>query len=370
MTFFYNDEWDDRMKPLNLDSLLETVVRKKASDLHLTVGLPPMVRLHGRLLSLDGRTVTSVDTEEAVKALAPEKNFRELEETGSSDFGYSFGTQARFRISVYRQKGEHAVALRLIPFQLIPFEQLGLPDSIRRVLHKKRGLVIVTGPTGSGKTTTQASMIDYVNTNMDRHIITIEDPIEYFHDHKKSILTQREIGYDVNTFPEALRRALRQDPDVILVGEMRDNETVATAIRAAETGHLVMGTLHTTGAARTVDRVIDSLPPEFQDLIRSQLAFSLEAVISQALIPRKDTPGVVAAFEVLTRNSAVENHIRKMETFKIASVIQTSRKQGMVLMDDFIAKLWRSGVVSGRDALSFAQNPESLRAVIGDVEED
>jgi len=358
------------MKPLNLDPLLETVVRERASDLHLTVGLPPVMRLHGRLTPLEGRTLTEADTEGAVRSLAPEKNLCECEETGSSDFGFSFGGLARFRVSIYRQKGVLAVALRLIPFQLIPFEELGLPESIRRILHKKRGLVIVTGPTGSGKTTTQASMIDYINANMDRHIITIEDPIEYFHDHRKSIVTQREIGRDVPSFPEALRRALRQDPDVILVGEMRDNETVATAMRAAETGHLVLGTMHTTGSARTVDRIIDSFPPDFKEHIRSQLAFSVEAVISQVLIPRVDRKGVVAAFEVMTKSSAIENHIRKSETFKITSVIQTSRKQGMVLLDDFIAGLWRNGAVCARDALPFAQNPEELATVIGSGEDE
>jgi len=350
---------------LNLDPLLETVVRERASDLHLTVGLPPMMRLHGRLQPLEGRTLTAADTEAAVKRLAPEKNRKELEETGSSDFGISFDSRARFRVSVYRQKADLAVALRLIPSHLIPFDEIGLPESVKQILHKKRGLILVTGPTGSGKTTTQATMIDYINSEMDRHIITIEDPIEYFHEHKKSIVTQREIGRDVMTFPEALRRALRQDPDVILVGEMRDNETVATAIRAAETGHLVMGTLHTTGAARTVDRIIDSFAPDFQEHIRSQLAFSVEAVISQVLIPRKDGTGVIAAFEVMTKNAAIENHIRKSETFKITSVIQTSRRFGMVLLDDFIVQLVKSGRVAIEDGVAYAQNPADVRSAVG-----
>jgi twitching motility protein PilT len=225
--------------------------------------------------------------------------------------------------------------------------------------------VLVTGPTGCGKTTTLATMINYINENMDRHILTIEDPIEYYHTHKKSIITQREIGIDVPSFPEALRRGLRQDPDVILVGEMRDNETIATAITAAETGHLVLGTLHTTGSARTVDRIIDSFAPDYQEHIRSQLAFSIEAVISQLLLPNADGTGVIAAFEIMTKTPAIENHIRKSETFKITSVIQTSRKHGMTLLDDFIAGLVRDNKVTLEDAAATVQSPESLYAKFG-----
>jgi len=357
----------ERMSLLNLQSLLHTVVDETASDLHLTLGLPPVMRHHGRLKPLPGRTLTEEDLEKAVKELTPEEHLRELEETGSTDFGISFNDRARFRASVYRQKGSLAVALRVIPSELLSFEQIGLPESIKKILYQKRGLILVTGPTGSGKTTTQATMIDFINTNMDRHIITIEDPIEYFHEHKQSIVTQREIGRDVPAFPEALRRALRQDPDVILVGEMRDNETMATAIRAAETGHLVMGTMHTTGSARTVDRVIDAFAPEYQEHIRAQLSFSIEAVISQVLVPRKDGTGVVAAFEIMTKNAAIENHIRKSETFKITSVIQTSRRQGMILLDDFIVGLVRSGQIALQDALPFAQNPGDLQANSGGV---
>ena len=344
--------------------MLEKVVNLRASDLHLTVGLPPMMRLNGRLKPIEGLTLKPSDTEAAVKELASDKSLKELDEKGSSDFGFTFGNQARFRVSVYRQKGEMAVALRMIPSRLMTIEEIGLPDSIKEVLYKKRGLVLVTGPTGSGKTTTLASMIDFINTNLARHIITIEDPIEYFHDHKKSIITQREIGRDVTTFPEALRRALRQDPDVILVGEMRDNETIATAVRAAETGHLVLGTLHTTGSARTVDRMIDSFTPDFQDHIRSQLAFSIETVISQVLIPTADGSGVVAAFEIMLKNNAIENHIRKSETFKITSVIQTSRKKGMIVLDDFVTGLVRSGRITVEDGMAFAQNPDELSTIV------
>lgn len=350
---------------LDCDSLLETVVAQSASDLHLTVGLPPMLRLHGRLIPVEGEILQPEDVKEAVRHVASEKHLKELEESGSSDFGYSYGDRARFRISIYRQKRLEAVALRLIPSRIMSVEEIGLPGSIRSILAKKRGLILVTGPTGSGKTTTLAAMIDVINSEMDRHIITIEDPIEYYHSHKASVVTQREIGDDAVSFPQALRAALRQDPDVILVGEMRDNETISTALRAAETGHLVLGTLHTTGSSRTVDRIIDSFAPDFQEHIRSQLSYSVEAVISQVLMPRKDGGGVIAAFEVMTKTSAIGNHIRKCETFKIASAIQTSRKHGMILLDDFIASLVKEGKVAVSEALAFAQNPAELESKIG-----
>ncbi|MFH1998233.1 MAG: PilT/PilU family type 4a pilus ATPase [Planctomycetota bacterium] len=346
--------------------LLEKVVTRSASDLHLTEGLPPMMRLNKRLVPLGNEVLIPRDIEAAVNQLVPEKNAKELSETGSSDFGYSFSPKARFRVSVYRQKGGLSMAMRLIPSRLLTMEEIGLPSMIKPVLRKNQGLVIVTGPTGSGKTTTLASMIDFINTDLDRHILTIEDPIEYYHDHKRSIITQREIGTDVPSFPEALRRGLRQDPDVILVGEMRDNDTIATAITAAETGHLVLGTLHTTGSTRTMDRIIDTFSPDYQEHIRSQLASSIEAVISQILLPRADGNGLVAAFEVMTRTPAVENHIRKSETFKITTVIQTSRKHGMTLLDDSICKLVQSGQVTLEAALAAAQNPADLYTKFGD----
>jgi twitching motility protein PilT len=346
---------------------MKKVIHERASDLHLTVGLPPTMRLHGRLIELADAPLTPKDTEEAVASLTPEKNLEELKATGTSDFGYTFGDDARFRVSVYQQKGCFGTAMRLIPSTLLSFEEIGLPDRIQQVLRKKRGLVLVTGPTGCGKTTTLATMINYINDNMDRHILTIEDPIEFYHQHKKSIITQREIGIDVPSFPEALRRGLRQDPDVILVGEMRDNETIATAITAAETGHLVMGTLHTTGAARTVDRIIDSFPPDYQEHIRAQLAHSIEAVISQILLPRADGSGLVAAFEIMMQTQAVENHIRKCETFKITSVIQTNRKNGMMLLDDSISALVQEGKVTLDAALAAAQSPKDLYTKFGDA---
>jgi len=350
---------------VKLESLLKKVVQEEASDLHLTVGLPPIMRLNNHLVHLSKEVLTPEDTENAMVELAFEKNKTEVEETGTSDFAYDLNGGSRFRVSIYKQKGVYGVALRLIPSRIMSFEEIGLPESLKSILNQRRGLFLVTGPTGCGKTTTLATMINYINTEMDRHILTIEDPIEYYHSHNKSIITQREIGIDVTSFPEALRRGLRQDPDVILVGEMRDNETIATAITAAETGHLVLGTLHTTGTARTVDRIIDSFPPDYQEHIRYQLAFSLEAVMSQILLPKSDGSGLMAAFEIMIMNPAIENHIRKSETFKITSVIQTSKKQGMILLDDFICKLVQDGAVTLEEALAAAQNPSDLYEKFG-----
>ena len=281
-----------------------------------------------------------------VQQITPERNLRELEEVGSTDYGHAHGDKCRFRVSVLTQKGHLGVVMRLIPHKLLSFSQIGLPDSVQRLLDMHRGLILVTGPTGSGKTTTLSTMVDWINRNRDVHIITIEDPIEYYHDHQKSQVTQREVGTDTPTFAEAMRRALRQDPDVILLGEMRDLETTSAAISAAETGHLVFGTLHTTGAGRTVDRIIDQYPTEQQEQVRSQLAVALVAVISQILVPTADGQGRAAAFEVMITNPAIENHIRKCETFKIPSVIQTSRRSGMMLMDDSLLELYRDGRIS------------------------
>jgi twitching motility protein PilT len=253
------------------------------------------------------------------------------------------------------------LALRLLPNRIMTFEQLGLPDQVRDLLHRPRGLLLVTGPTGSGKTTTLATMLDYLNQNFDHHIVTIEDPIEYYHESQKSIITQREIGSDVATFPEAMRRVLRMDPDVILLGEMRDQETISTAITAAETGHLVLATLHTTGSARTVDRVIDQFPPDQQEQIRVQLSVSIIAVLSQVLMPRVDIAGRIAAFEIMIMNSAIENHIRKSESYKITSAIQTNRTRGMILLDDYLLQVYKDGKISKDELLLKAQNPVEMK---------
>jgi len=349
----------------NFDKLLETMVETGGSDLHLEVGRPPVIRLHGRLRSLNLPVMTAEDTRELIHSFSPKEAIAELDEVGGADFAIAFSDRARFRVSILRQKGMCGAVLRQIPSKLLTFDQIGLPESVRALLNRPRGLILVTGPTGSGKTTTLATMIDWINENHDKHIITIEDPVEYYHDHKKSVIVQREVGNDVTTFAEALRRALRQDPDVVLMGELRDNETISTAITAAETGHLVFGTLHTTGSARTVDRIIDSFSPDQQEQIRAQLAVSLVAVVSQVLMPRADGKGRVAAFEILISTSAVENHVRKNETFKIASVIQTSRKLGMIRLDDHLVELHEDGVIDQDTLLEYCSSPGEMRGRLG-----
>ena len=254
---------------------------------------------------------------------------------------------------------------RLIPNRLLTFKEIGLPDKITEILDRPRGLVLITGPTGSGKTTTLATMIDHINRTEDVHIITIEDPIEYYHDHKQGIVTQREVGVDVPRFNEGIRRALREDPDVIMLGEMRDLETIEAAITAAETGHLVLGTLHTTGSARTVDRIIDQFPPEQQEQVRVQLSVSIVAVVSQVLMPRVDGKGRVAGFEMMIMTPAIENHIRKNETFKIPSTIQTSRNLVMFLLEDHLWELYSQGLIDKAEMLSKCQNPRAVREKLG-----
>src|SRR6516164_675159 len=315
----------------SMSDLLQLVVSEGASDLHIRVGVPPVIRVHGILHRVEGPPLNPDDAEELMRSITSEDHIQHVRERGGADFGFAFGELARFRVSVFKEKGNFAQVLRQIPTKLLRLEDIGLPPSTRELLYKPRGLVLVTGPTGSGKSTTLASMINIINEERDEaHIVTIEDPIEYYHKHKKSLVTQREIGVDVPNFAEALRRALRQDPDVILVGEMRDLETIDAAITAAETGHLVFGTLHTTGAARTVDRIIDAFPTTQQEQIRVQLASNLKAVISQLLIPRIDKPGRVAVFEIMVNTPSIAALIRDNKTFRIQSDIQTGAKWGMV----------------------------------------
>ncbi len=279
------------MAMIHIDRLLETCIRQSASDIHITVGRPPVLRLHGQLRSLETKVLEPDDTMSLMKQITPDRNQQELQEDGGTDFGFAFGDKARFRVAVFRQKGNVAIVLRRIPNKFLTFEEIGLPPIVKALCRRPRGLFLVTGPTGSGKTTTLATMINYINDNFDRHIVTVEDPIEYYHTHKKSLVNQREVGIDVPSFSEALRRVLRQDPDVILVGELRDLETMEAAIASAETGHLVFGTLHTTSAAGTINRIIDQFPVDQQEQIRVQLAFNLIAVLSQALLPRGQFAG-------------------------------------------------------------------------------
>jgi twitching motility protein PilT len=341
-------------------SLLRMLIDRDGSDLHLSVGNPPIGRVHGHLNYFGENELTPEDTESLMKSIASVDNQQELQEVGGSDFGFAFEDIARFRVSIFKQKGYVGVVLRLIPNNIMTFEEIGLPTVIKDVITKPKGLFLVTGPTGSGKTTSLATMIDWLNTNYDHHIITVEDPIEYYFQHKKSIVTQREVGVDVPTFPEALRRALRQDPDVILVGEMRDLETIGAAITAAETGHLVFATLHTTGAVRTIDRIVDAFPTNQQEQIRTQLAGNLLSVVSQTLVPKKSGYGRVAAFEVMITTSAIQNLIRENKSYRITSMIQTGHKYGMNLLDEHLLALVRQGHIKLEDAKFRALEPTEL----------
>jgi len=354
------------MSTLHIDRLLDTVIKQEASDLHLTVGKAPTVRVRGRLVELKTKVLEPEDTTALMKAITPERSQNELQEEGGSDFGFAYGdmedpkNSARFRVSVFKQKGHVALCLRRIPNELIDIDTIGLPKIVPDLIRRPRGLFLVTGPTGSGKTTTLASMIDNVNMNLDRHIITVEDPIEYYQPHKKSIVNQREVGNDVPSFSEALRRALRQDPDVILVGELRDLETIEAAITAAETGHLVFGTLHTTGAAGTINRIVDAFPVSQQAQIRVQLSTALMAVLSQQLLKRIDKKGMVAAYEFLVVTPAIANLIRENKTFRIDSAIQTGKKFGMQLLDDHLWSLYEKGMISAEDMIDKAKNSPAL----------
>ncbi len=347
---------------IHIDRLLETCIRINASDIHLTVGRPPVLRVDGRLRNLETKVLEPDDTVALMKSVTPERNQQEFQEEGGTDFGFAFGDKGRFRVSVFRAKGNVSMVLRLIPSRILTFEQIGLPNLIRDLCRRPRGLFLVTGPTGSGKTTTLATMLDYINRDIgDRHIISIEDPIEYYHPHVRCIFSQREVGVDVPSFAEALRRALRQDPDVILVGEMRDLETMESAIRAAETGHLVFATLHTTGAQGTINRIIDAFPVAQQEQIRVQLSTNLIAVLSQALLP-KIGGGRVAAYEFLLVTPAISNLIRENKTYRIDSSIQTGKKYGMQLLDEHLWNLYDSGTCEGEECRERSRFPAEFAA--------
>lgn len=342
-----------------IDKLLQACVKQGASDIHIVVGQPPVFRLHGRMRKLETKVLEPDDTVALMKSIAPERSQRELAEKGGADFGFAFGDLARFRVSIFKQRGNVSMVLRQIPTNMLTPTQLGLPDVCVKLVLRPRGLFLVTGPTGSGKSTTLASLVNYINENVDHHIITIEDPIEFYHWHKKSTINQREIGVDVPSFSEAIRRALRQDPDVILVGEMRDLETISAAISAAETGHMVFGTLHTNSAQGTVNRIIDAFPGNLQDQIRTQLSTALVGIVAQTLLP-KISGGRCAAYEILVVTSGIANLIRENKTFRITSAIQTGAKFGMQLMDDALFKHWEAQNVSIEEVLTKAHNPDEL----------
>ncbi len=347
------------MGTILIDKLLSAVVKQGASDLHITVGQPPVLRLSGRMQKLKTKVLDESDTMGLMKSITPDRCQQEFQETGSTDFGFAFGDQARFRVSVFRQRGKVAMVLRQIPVDLYTMDQLKLPEIFKKIIQRPRGLVLVTGPTGSGKSTSLAAMIDYLNDNVDHHIITIEDPIEFQHNHKKSTINQREVGTDVTSFSEAIRRALRQDPDVILVGEMRDLETIEAAITAAETGHIVFGTLHTSSAAGTINRIIDVFPTNQQDQIRTQLASAIIGILSQQLL-KKVGGGRVAAFETLIVTPGIANLIRENKIFRITSAIQTGAKMGMQLLDDHIYKHYTEGSITKEAALEKCNEAEQL----------
>src|ERR687895_2067716 len=348
------------MATIQIDRLLETVVKKKASDLHLAVGKPPTLRLHGHMRELQTKVLEPEDTMALMKAITPERIQQEFEETGSGDFGFAYGEEARFRVAIFKQKGCASLVLLRIPNNIRTFEQIGLPKMAEQICRRPRGIFLVTGPTGSGKTTTLACMINWINENFDRHIITMEDPIEYYHKHKKSIVVQREVGVDVPNFSEALRRALRQDPDVMMVGEMRDLATIQAAITCAETGHLVFGTLHTSGAASTINRIIDAFPTDQQEQVRVQLAGNLIAVLSQTLCPRIDQEGVLAAYEFMYVTPSIQNLIRENKSFRIDSDIQTGKRYGMELLDDNLWRHFTAGRISAEEAIDKSKNPGQM----------
>ncbi len=349
--------------PNRIDTLLRIVVDKKASDLHLAVGSPPMVRVDGDLHRLKWRTLTEEDYESLVNPIAPKRPLKEWQENGDTDFAYAMGKVARFRVNLFRQEHGSGAVLRMIPPKVLSIEELGLPPLVANVARVSRGLVLLTGPTGSGKSTTLAALLDWINRTRASHIVTIEDPVEFLHVPQKSLISHRELGFDTPTFAGALKAALREDPDVILVGELRDLETMSLALRAAETGLLVFGTLHTNSAARAVDRLIDSFSAEEQEQVRTVLAEVLKAVVAQVLL-KKIGGGRVPAFEVLRGSSALSNNIREGKTSMISTLIQTGRASGMIAMDQYLADLVLASAVDADEALEKALDKDQFRGLV------
>ena len=351
---------------ITMKDLLQATIDEGASDLHVRALMPPELRVHGELVAIADECFTEQETYELCQEIMTPGQIEEVERNGGCDFALAHDDGTRFRVSVFKERGRWGCVLRMIPSTLLTLDQIGLPPSIRELLFKPRGLILVTGPTGSGKSTTLASMIDVINQQRGVHVVTIEDPIEFYHTSKKSLVTQREVGSDVPSFAEAIRRALRQDPDVILVGEMRDLETIGAAITAAETGHLVFGTLHTTGAAETIDRIVDAFPTDQQEQVRTQLSVSMQAVISQILLPRLGPDGQVhgriAAFEIMLATSSIRSRIRDNKTFQIRSDIQTGAKYGMVTLDACLMDHYRNGRISYDELITKSQDPDTVVA--------
>lgn len=355
---------------ITMRDLLQTTIDEGASDLHVRAFMPPELRIHGELVAIADEAFTAEETRRLCNEIMTPEQVAEAESNGGTDFALAHEDGTRFRVSVFKERGRWGCVLRMIPSTLLTLEQIGLPPSIKELLFKPRGLILVTGPTGSGKSTTLASMIDVINQERGVHVVTVEDPIEFYHTSKKSLVTQREVGSDVPSFAEAIRRALRQDPDVILVGEMRDLETIGAAITAAETGHLVFGTLHTMGAAETIDRIVDAFPVDVQDQVRTQLSVGLQAVISQILLPKLGPDGQVhgriAAFEIMLATPSVRSRIRDNKTFQIRSDIQMGAKFGMVTLDACLLEHYRNGLIRYDDLVTKAQDPDSVVAKLNE----
>lgn len=345
---------------VTIDELLMAAKEYDASDVHISVGVPPKMRVNGVLVDMNYPKLFPEDTKAIITPVLSDIQAELLDKKGEIDFSYSISKAGRYRINAYKQRGTISAAIRLVGTVIPKPSELGIPSSVVDLINRQRGLVLVTGPTGSGKSTTLASILDQINETKEKHIITLEDPIEYLHSHKKAMVNQREIGTDSNSYATALRAALREDPDVILVGEMRDLETISIAITAAETGHLVFSTLHTTGAASTIDRVIDVFPPHQQQQIRVQLAMVLECVVSQQLIAKDRQKGRVAAFEVMHNSVAIKNLIRENKTYQINSMMQTSKKIGMQTMDDALYDLYTAGQISAESAMNYAQDVQVM----------
>ena len=355
---------------ITMRDLLQATIDEGASDLHVRAFMPPELRIHGELVAIADEAFTAEETRRLCNEIMTPEQVAEAESNGGTDFALAHEDGTRFRVSVFKERGRWGCVLRMIPSTLLTLEQIGLPPSIKELLFKPRGLILVTGPTGSGKSTTLASMIDVINQERGVHVVTVEDPIEFYHTSKKSLVTQREVGSDVPSFAEAIRRALRQDPDVILVGEMRDLETIGAAITAAETGHLVFGTLHTTGAAETIDRIVDAFPVDVQDQVRTQLSVGLQAVISQILLPKLGPDGQahgrIAAFEIMLATPSVRSRIRDNKTFQIRPDIQTGAKFGMVTLDACLLEHYRNGLIRYDELVTKAQDPDSVVAKLNE----
>jgi len=348
-----------------LDKLFRLMIDKKASDLHVPAGAPPYLRVHGRLRMLKMKPLSNEQNIKMFEEVMSEQNTLTFHEKNQVDFVYSMGDTARFRANVFLQRKGASAVFRIIPSKIMSVEELELPDAVVGLCKLKKGLVVVTGPTGSGKSTTLAAMVDFINVNRREHIITVEDPIEFVHENRKCLITQRQIGENVDNFADSLRAALREDPDVILVGEMRDLETISQAITAAETGHLVFGTLHTSSAAKTVDRIIDVFPADQQEQIRMILSESLKGVVAQALLRRPDGKGRIAAFEILLGTAALSALIRENKTFQLPSLIQTQRRIGMCLMDQSLMDLVKQGKVDAEEAVEYATDKSLFANALG-----